>query len=266
MTAQGPYELREAGQAFNTMAARMEQMLAAERELAADLSHRLRTPLIALRLNAAALGDGPEAEQTREAVQRLEQEVDQVIRAARGQRRTAGPVRCDAREVLRERLAFWSALAEDQGRAWQLAGGERPAPVPVAAGDLSGVMDVLLGNVFRHTPEAVAFAVGLGSDQGSVFVVVEDAGPGIADPAAALERGRGAGVRGSTGLGLDIVRRLAESTGGGVHIGRSGLGGAQVRVWFPADPGEPVRKRPGRRPPADAVTERIGPPPVGHRR
>src|SRR6202000_3309474 len=113
VATQGPYELREAGQAFNTMAGRMEQMLAAERELAADLSHRLRTPLTALRLNAAALGDGHEAEQTRSAVQRLEQEVDQVIRAARGQGRSAGPVRCDAAAVLGERLAFWSAVAED---------------------------------------------------------------------------------------------------------------------------------------------------------
>jgi signal transduction histidine kinase len=265
VTAQGPYELREAGQAFNTMAARMAQLLVAERELAADLSHRLRTPLTALRLNAAALGDGPEAEQTRAAVQRLEQEVDQVIRAARGQGGAVGPVRCDARDVLRERLAFWSALAEDQGRPWRFVGGERPAPVPVATSDLAGVMDVLLGNVFRHTPEPVGFAVGLRGDQESVFVMVEDAGPGITDPAAALERGTGAGGRGSTGLGLDIVRRLAEGAGGGVHIGRSRLGGAQVHVWFPAAPAEPVRKRTGRYRLADAVTERIGPPSVGHR-
>jgi signal transduction histidine kinase len=261
VTAQGPYELREAGLAFNIMAGRMEQMLAAERELAADLSHRLRTPLTALRLNAAALGDGHEAEQTRSAVRRLEQEVDQVIRAARGQGRAAGPVRCDAGEVLRERLAFWSALAEDQGRAWRFVGGGTPAPVPVAATDLAGVMDVLLGNVFRHTDERVGFSVALMPDQSSVFVVVEDAGPGIADPEAALRRGHGAGGRGSTGLGLDIVRRVAESAGGGVHIGRSRLGGAQVQVWLPrfaAEPGTTTRRRPTRhRQPMDAVTERI---------
>jgi signal transduction histidine kinase len=259
VAAQGPYELREAGQAFNTMAGRMEQMLAAERELAADLSHRLRTPLTALRLNAAALGDGHEAEQTRSAVQRLEQEVDQVIRAARGQGGSAGPVRCDAAAVLGERLAFWSALAEDQGRVWRFAGGSVPAPVPVAAADLGGVMDVLLGNVFRHTDERVGFAVSLVTDGGSVFVVVEDAGPGIADPEAALRRGHGAGGRGSTGLGLDIVRKVAENAGGGVHIGRSQPGGARVYVWFPADGGTPTRRRPGRHRVdlADAVTERI---------
>ncbi|HEX5403877.1 MAG TPA: HAMP domain-containing sensor histidine kinase, partial [Pseudonocardiaceae bacterium] len=261
VTTQGPYELREAGSAFNAMAGRMEQMLAAERELAADLSHRLRTPLTALRLNAAALGDGHEAEQTRSAVRRLEQEVDQVIRAARGQGGVVGPVRCDAAEVLRERLAFWSALAEDQGRESRFVGGGAPTPVPVAATDLAGVMDVLLGNVFRHTDEQVGFGVALLTDQGSVFVVVEDAGPGIADPEAALRRGHGAGGRGSTGLGLDIVRRVAEGAGGGVHIGRSRLGGAQVQVWLPwftAEPRTAPRRRPGRhRQPMDAVTERI---------
>lgn len=257
VTAQGPYELREAGLAFNIMAGRMEHMLAAERELAADLSHRLRTPLTALRLNVASLGDGQAAEQTRDAVQRLEQEVDQVIRAAR-QTRTSGPVRCDAAAVLRERLAFWSALAEDQGRAWRFIGADVLATVPVAATDLAGVMDVLLGNVFRHTDERVLFTVALFLDRGCVFVVVEDAGPGIADPEAALRRGHGAGGRGSTGLGLDIVRRVAESAGGGVHIGRSRLGGAAVHVWFATDARIPARRRPGRhRDTTEAITERI---------
>ncbi|HEX3589795.1 MAG TPA: HAMP domain-containing sensor histidine kinase [Pseudonocardiaceae bacterium] len=246
VTTQGPYELREAGQAFNTMAGRMEQMLAAERELAADLSHRLRTPLTALRLNAAALGDGVEADQTRQAVSRLEQEVDQIIRAARGQARTMGPARCDAGDVLRGRLAFWSVLAEDQGRPWGFAGGERPAQVPVAPTELAGVMDVLLGNVFRHTEERVRFSVTLLTERGSVFIIVADGGAGIADPEAALRRGHGAGGRGSTGLGLDIVRRVAESAGGGVHIGRSRLGGAQVSVWFPAEQAAPPPRRPAR--------------------
>jgi signal transduction histidine kinase len=246
VTTQGPYELREAGQAFNTMAGRMEQMLAAERELAADLSHRLRTPLTALRLNAAALGNGVEADQTRQAVSRLEQEVDQIIRSARGQARSMGPARCDAGDVLRERLAFWSVLAEDQGRPWGFAGGERPAQVPVAATELAGVMDVLLGNVFRHTEERVRFSVTLLTERGSVFIIVADGGAGIADPEAALRRGHGAGGRGSTGLGLDIVRRVAESAGGGVHIGRSRLGGAQVSVWFPVEQAAPPPRRPAR--------------------
>ena len=69
------------------MADQVVQLLANERELAADLSHRLRTPLTVLRLNAASLGDGAAAEQTRAAVAQLEREVDTIIRTAREQRK-----------------------------------------------------------------------------------------------------------------------------------------------------------------------------------
>lgn len=234
----GPAELRSAAVAFNAMADQVVQLLANERELAADLSHRLRTPLTVLRLNAASLGDGPAGEQTRHAVAQLEREVDQIIRTARAQQAQSQPVTvgCDAAEVIRERMAFWSALAEDQGREVSTAGVERPVRVPVARSDLVASLDAMLGNVFRHTPEGTAFAVDVHSSQEAVIVLVSDAGPGITDPAAAMRRGQGAGGDGSTGLGLDIVRRLAESTGGDVRLGASVLGGAEIRVWIALRP------------------------------
>jgi signal transduction histidine kinase len=236
---EGPTELRLAAVAFNSMADQVVRLLANERELAADLSHRLRTPLTVLRLNAASLGDGPAAEQTRAAVEQLEREVDTIIRTARDakpQTAAAGPgAGCDAAEVVRERMGFWSALAEDEGRRWRVAGAGRPVRVPVARADLAAALDALLGNVFRHTAEGTAFAVDLHNGEDAVIVLVSDAGPGIPDPEAAMARGRGSGTDGSTGLGLDIVRRLAESTGGDVRIGPSVLGGTEVRIWFQLD-------------------------------
>ncbi|MEU0029805.1 HAMP domain-containing sensor histidine kinase [Streptomyces sp. NPDC006335] len=243
---EGPNELRLAAVAFNSMADQVVQLLANERELAADLSHRLRTPLTVLRLNAASLGDGPAAEQTRAAVAQLEREVDTIIRTAREakpQTAAAGPgAGCDAAEVVRERMGFWSALAEDEGRKWRVAGTERPVRIPVARADLAAALDALLGNVFRHTPEGTAFAVDVHNGEDAVIVLVSDAGPGIRDPEAAMARGRGSGSTGSTGLGLDIVRRLAEATGGDVRIGSSVLGGTEVRVWIQLDGREPVRR------------------------
>ncbi|GGK64990.1 two-component sensor histidine kinase [Planomonospora parontospora subsp. parontospora] len=228
---EGPPELVTAAEAFNTMADRVVQLLAAEREMAADLSHRLRTPLTALRLSLDHLG--PEAEQSRHSLSRLESEVDQIIAAARAPSRAPEAVSCDAAEVLRERLTFWSALAEDQQRPWELIGADAPVRVPVPAAELSAVVDALLGNVFRHTPQGTAFTVTLHQGSGTVGVLIADAGPGIPDPTAALRRG--ASGAGSTGLGLDIARRLAESSGGDLRIDASSLGGARVQLWFRTD-------------------------------
>jgi signal transduction histidine kinase len=237
----GPPELTAAGEAFNTMAERLTRMIAAERVMAADLPHRLRTPLTALRMTAAALGPSQVAEETRLAVVSLEQEVDRIIRAAR-RPAIEEPSSCDAAEVLQDRMDFWSALAEDQGRAWHLTGAGRPVQVPVARPDLVAVADALLGNVFLHTAEGTEFAVTLHSGNGVVAIFFADAGPGIDDPKAALERGSSSG--GSTGLGLDIARRVAQSTGGELRIDRSALGGAQLQLWLRTGPDRVVR--PGR--------------------
>ncbi|TXJ85126.1 HAMP domain-containing histidine kinase [Streptomyces lavendulae] len=257
---EGPTELRLAAVAFNSMADQVVRLLAGEWELAADLSHRLRTPLTVLRLNAASLGAGPAAEQTRAAVAQLEREVDTIIRTAREAKpQTAAPgagAGCDAAEVVGRRMEFWSALAEDEGRTWRVAGVDRPVWIPVARADLAAALDALLGNVFRHTPEGTAFAVDVHQGEDAVIVLVSDAGPGIPDPEAALARGRGSGAAGSTGLGLDIVRRLAESTGGDVRVGASVLGGSEIRIRFQRDARGPqrrghrgaVRRRGARRP------------------
>ena len=155
--------------------------------MSADLPHRLRTPLTALRMNAAALGPGPAADDTRTAIDRLEQQVDLIIRAARrpGPDEPAG---CDAARVLADRFEFWSALAEDQRRPCHLTGADLPVPVPVPRSDLSAAADALIGNIFKHTTEGTGFAVTLHRGEGLVLVLVADAGPGIADPDAACGR------------------------------------------------------------------------------
>jgi len=250
-TAGGPAELAAAGHAFNVMAERLSRLIAAERAMAADLPHRLRTPLTALRMNASALGPGRAADDTRRAIDRLEREVDLIIRAAR---RPAPdePYSCDAAEVIAERFGFWSALAEDQARPCQLTGTGEPAPVPLPRSDLAAATDSLIGNIFKHTPEGTGFAVTLHRGEEAVLLLIGDAGPGIADPDAALRRGSSGA--GSTGLGLDIARRVAESTGGGLKVGVSALGGAQLQLRLRTMSLPPGGRR-GRR---AGVGERLG--------
>jgi signal transduction histidine kinase len=224
----GPTELAEAGAAFNAMADRVVKLLTAERELIADLSHRLRTPLTALSLDAGTLGDGAGARRVRSAVTALEQELDAIIVAARKPLVFSMPTTCDVTEVIRDRVEFWSALAEDQGRPWRVLGATEPVIVALSRGELAAVVDALLGNVFRHTAEGTAFAVWVRRSGERVILAVDDAGPGVADPEAALRRG--ASGAGSTGLGLDIARRAAASTGGELRISRSRLGGASIQL------------------------------------
>lgn len=228
VTPSGPPELLDAGVAFNRMADRMGQLLANEREILADLSHRLRTPLTALRLDSETLGQDPNANRVRQAVHALEREVNELIRAARRELDDPDGGRCDAAQVVHDRLVFWSALADDQQRLWNLRGTERRALVPLTRSDLAAAMDAVLGNVFRHTPEGVGFVVALFHQPERVVVVIEDAGPGIADLEAALRRGSSGA--GSTGLGLDIARRAAESTGGSLVVDRGPLGGTRVQL------------------------------------
>ncbi|GAA1823824.1 HAMP domain-containing histidine kinase [Planosporangium flavigriseum] len=234
----GPRELAEAGLAFNVMAERVKALLADERELVADLSHRLRTPLTALRLDAETLDDHHAAERIRHAIGNLELEVDEIIRAARKPRLAAAAAaaaaepgehsRCDASDVVRERMKFWSAVAGDQGRRCEAIGVDAPAPVPVARAELAAALDALLGNVFRYTPQGVPLEVTVSRRDGYVAITVEDGGPGIADPDRALRRGET--NHGSTGLGLDIVKRVAYTANGTVNIARGRLGGASIVV------------------------------------
>jgi signal transduction histidine kinase len=227
--------------ALDAVGRHIDEVRTAERRLVADLSHRLRTPLTALALDADAIGDGPVADRVRRSIASLDHEVDELIRAARPQ--TAPAARCDAVEVVGRRMAFWAALGRHRGRHPEFTSMPPPAPIPLAPEDLAATVDALLGNVFRYTPEGTPFAVRLVRHAGWVTLVVDDGGPGIPDPAAALRRGVSGG--GSTGLGLAIARDAVEATGGTIHIERAALGGTRVRLRFGeagaahADPHEP---------------------------
>jgi signal transduction histidine kinase len=104
----GPPEVRELAHGLNHLAGRIRELIWAERESVADLSHRLRTPLTALRLELEDLADSadPDGRLTVQ-VEALENAVTAMIEDARTRVR-AEPGRCDAAEVARARARFWS--------------------------------------------------------------------------------------------------------------------------------------------------------------
>ena len=244
----GPPEVRRAAAGLNRLAARIGELLAHERETVADLSHRLRTPLTALRIDAESLCDFAERERLVIDVGAVERTVSEIIREARrpGQAGGGAPVTCDASRVIAERSAFWRPLAEDQDRRMAVEVAAGPMPLLVSADDLATCVDALLGNVFAHTPQGTAFAVRLSRRAGGgAWLVVSDDGPGFgaADPTT---RGQSSG--GSTGLGLDIACRTAEASGGTLIIGRSASGGGSVTLGLGSAAGPDEGTRRHRRP------------------
>jgi signal transduction histidine kinase len=227
----GPPEVRRVGAGLNRLARRIGELLAYEREMIADVSHRLRTPMTALRIDADSLRDRAEQAQLLSDLDTLESTLDEVIREARRPPRV-GLVTCDAAAVVAERTAFWRPLAEDTERSMtvELADGE--VPVRVTSDDLGTCMDILLENVFAHTPDGSALTIRLSPRAaGGAWLVVADDGPGFGDTDP-TERGNSTG--GSTGLGLDIVRRVAEASGGTLTIGHSPSGGGSVTLGLGA--------------------------------
>jgi signal transduction histidine kinase len=219
--------VRQVSSGLNRLAARIGELLAHERETLADLSHSLRTPLTALRIDAESLHDDGERMQLTADVDELTRTVNEIIREARRPSANGGRVACDAAEIIRERTTFWQALAEDQDRYMTVEMDADWLPVRVPAQDLAACVDILLENVFAHTPEGAAFGVRLtGRSSGGAWLTVADDGPGFAGDYTA----RGTSGGGSTGLGLDIARRIAEASGGSLTIGRSPRGGAAITL------------------------------------
>jgi len=224
----GPPEIDDAAHALNFLADRIELLLTAERERVADLSHRLRTPLTALRLDAEAAAEPALIA----GVDRLQQAVTDLIGAARRPLDATAASTCDAGAVARERADYWGALADEQARRWDYrAEGPGPWPVALTAEEAAAAIDAVVANVFSHTPDGTAYRLTVESDGPDIVVAVDDAGPGIPDPAAVVARGHSGA--GSSGLGLDIARASAEAAGGRLEIGGGPLGGARVALRLP---------------------------------
>ena len=227
----GPEEVATTGRQFNRLASEIGRLIQSERETAADLSHRLRTPLMAARLSVDQITDPAARQELSRDLDEVERSVDHAIEELRRPARILSAEATVFEETVRARAAFWGALAEDQGRTATVHIPFTATSVAVPTEDLEAAVDALLGNVFAHTPEGTGYrvAVSIGSD---AVVTVSDEGPGFASDLAAL---RGRSTAGSTGLGLDIARKTAEGADGSIRFGRSPSGGARIDLTFRID-------------------------------
>lgn len=253
VTPSGPPEIHQVGRELNRLAGRIAELLTAEREEVADLAHRLRTPLTALRLNAESSGDP----RLICDVDSLERSVDEVIRTARRPVREGVFATSDLVRVAGDRAAFWAALAEDTGRPMIAQIPPLSLPVRASVEDVAASLDALLGNVFAHTPDGTSLKIEVHPRPPGAVVVVQDGGAGfggaelddVVNTTVELsELARGSSGAGSTGLGLDVARRTAEASGGWLVVGRGPLGGARVEMYFGPPGSLRASRRSGRRP------------------
>jgi two-component system OmpR family sensor kinase len=228
-----------------------EAALGRQREFVADASHELRTPLTSVLANLELLDETLEGEQKEAAASAL--------RSSRRMRRLVGDLlllaRADTgREARHRDLDLSGVVTEAAGELEPVSGGHEITVAAPPGMVVSGARDELhrlalnlLENALRHTDPGTAVEASVERVNGQVVLSVEDDGPGV-DPhlhEKVFERFfRGAGDRsGSSGLGLSIVRAVAESHGGNVRLeppldGR----GARFVVRLPAA-AEPARAK-----------------------
>jgi signal transduction histidine kinase len=242
---QGPTEIADLGAAFNGMAARLEELFDARRELVAWASHDLRTPLAAIRAMIEAIEDGvatPEqyVAALADQVRTLTMLVDDLFELARID---AGALTLELKEVSLEGLVqscVRGLEAEAELRNVRLETRLDGAPtVRCAPEKVERVLLNLLANALRHTPSDSSIAVVVAPASDEVRISVEDSGEGIAPDALRrvfdrFWRADRARTAGGSGLGLAIARGLVEAQGGRIWAENSPSGGARVSFTLPA--------------------------------
>jgi signal transduction histidine kinase len=236
----GPSEIAELGRSFNEMAASIEQLFDARRQLVAWASHDLRTPLASMTAMIEAIEDGvAEPEEYLPAlhaqVRLLNGLVDDLFELARID---AGALTLELREAPLDDIVH-SCLqgleAEARARHVRLRAdldGHAPS-VRCAPDQVERVLCNLVTNALRHTPSDGTVAVRLEPRERAVVVAVEDTGAGLSAEAESrmFERfWRGELSRSSrgSGLGLAIARGLVEAQGGQIWAENRPEGGARV--------------------------------------
>ena len=205
-------ELDQVGDALDSTAVRLGNLVARERSFSSDASHQLRTPLAGLRVGVESALLTPDAdlrdalESTLEPIDRLETTITSLLDLARRAHPRGDPL--DIARLLRDLEAEWPQLPGTRDRALVVGvDGEigRPAAAEPA---IRQIMHVLLENAVVHGAGTVT--VQARSIAGAATIDVTDEGSGPSDGQDSFTR-RGDG---SHGIGLPLARSLAEAEGG----------------------------------------------------
>ena len=245
----GVADLDQVADGLDTSARRLSSLLAADRELASDASHQLRTPLTALSMRLEemiAAADDPEVvrEEGSAALAQAERLADVVTQllspARRGTASAAALTGID--EIVRQQVTEWEPAFRRSGRKLAVIG-ERGLQARVTPGGLAQVLATLLDNALMHGGGTVTLQTSQNSR--SVVIEVRDEGKGV--PPELVSRIFERSVSGrpeGTGLGLALARTMAAADGGRVVLVKAKPATFAVFLprLHPARPGtQPVR-------------------------
>ena len=229
-----PREVRPLVLAVNQALDRLEEGFRIQRDFTADAAHELRTPLTILRTRMEALQDQALGKALRRDVDAMARIISQLLDIAELDAFVVDPqARADLHAVCTEVAEFVAPLALTQGKEVALSGASGPVWVRGNAEMLSRAIRNLAENAINHTPPGttVEFVV---DRNGTISVV--DAGPGVAEEERELifQRfwRRDRRKAGSTGLGLSIVRRIAELHSAAITVNNRTPSGACFALQF----------------------------------
>ncbi|MDX2702467.1 ATP-binding protein [Streptomyces sp. NBC_00510] len=218
----GVPELDRVADVLDRSAERIARMLTAERRLAADASHQLRTPLTALSMRleeiiATAEDEDAVKEEATIALGQVERLTDVVQRLLTNARdpRTGSAVVFDIDDVIKQQVEEWRPAYRSAGRAITSAGKKRLRAVGTP-GAVAQVLATLIENGLMHGSGTVAISTRVTGTQ--VVVEVTDEGQGVPPELGARVFERTVSGRNSTGIGLAVARDLAEADGGRLEL------------------------------------------------
>ncbi len=242
---QGAQEIAQVASAFNAMADDLQRQEAVRRNMIADIAHELRTPLAVIQGNLSAMLDEvypldrAEIATLYDETRLLARLVDDLRELALAD---AGTLALNAtsvnlRDVLQNAATNFSIAADAQNVRMEIAPLENVSTVRADADRVAQVLQNLLANALRHTPEGGTITLGAVVEEKFARVFVRDTGEGISrqDLPHIFERfyradKSRARSTGGTGLGLAIARAWVEAMGG--KIGVESEVGKGSTFWF----------------------------------
>jgi signal transduction histidine kinase len=230
---EGPDDVRRAAHAFNAMTDQVSRTMERQRQLLSAVGHDLRTPITAMRISAEFIADEEVRERLQKNLEELQDLTDAVLSAARG----------SGWEAMRK--VDLAALVESVCTDLE----DMNVPVVWTTHDAAPLM-CRPSEIRRAARNLIENAVAYGGkacvkieETSEVYeIVVEDGGPGIAEadrnrvfePFVRLETSRSAETGGS-GLGLTLVKAIAEGHGGSITLENRAEGGLRARLCLPRE-------------------------------